>query len=146
MVALIAGASLARCAMQLIADDPELRVVIREWPIFEGSDEAARMALAAARNRANSKQFHFAMFGLGQSFSPIPPNQAGSGLRKRLDIEQAQAEAFHLQRLSRNIELIRKYNVWRVGSVLVERQAGLRRRCQVFEGAVAPRERLPKAA
>jgi protein-disulfide isomerase len=33
----------------LIAANPDLRVVVREWPIFEGSDAAARMALAAEK-------------------------------------------------------------------------------------------------
>ncbi len=31
---------------RLVAEDPDLKVVIREWPIFEGSDEVSRMALA----------------------------------------------------------------------------------------------------
>ena len=30
----------------LVAANPDLKVVIREWPIFEGSDQAASMALA----------------------------------------------------------------------------------------------------
>ena len=30
---------------RLIAEDPDLKVVVREWAIFDGSEEAARMAL-----------------------------------------------------------------------------------------------------
>lgn len=46
---------------QLIAKDPDLRVVIREWPIFEGSDVSARMALAAAK-QGKFAAFHRALF------------------------------------------------------------------------------------
>tara|TARA_B100000678_G_scaffold94125_1_gene78637 strand:+ start:207 stop:914 length:708 start_codon:yes stop_codon:yes gene_type:complete len=46
---------------QLIANDPELRVVIKEWPIFEGSETPARMALAAAR-QGKFAAFHRALF------------------------------------------------------------------------------------
>ncbi|MXO91486.1 DsbA family protein [Pontixanthobacter aquaemixtae] len=45
----------------LIAKNPDLRVVIREWPIFEGSDKAASMALAAAQ-QGKFAEFHAAMF------------------------------------------------------------------------------------
>ena len=46
---------------QLIAKDPELRVVIKEWPIFEGSEGPARMALAAAK-QGKFAAFHRALF------------------------------------------------------------------------------------
>lgn len=46
---------------QLVAQDPELRVVIKEWPIFEGSEAAARMALAAAK-QDKFAAFHRALF------------------------------------------------------------------------------------
>ncbi len=46
---------------RLIADDPDLKVVIREWPIFEGSDVASRMALAAGM-QGKYAAFHDAMF------------------------------------------------------------------------------------
>ncbi|GAB5348663.1 DsbA family protein [Alteriqipengyuania sp. 357] len=46
---------------QLIAADPELRVVIKEWPIFEGSEAPARMALAAAK-QGKFAAFHRALF------------------------------------------------------------------------------------
>lgn len=54
---------------ELIAKNPELRVVVREWPIFEGSDRAAKMALAAAK-QGKFDAFHIAMFAQG------PPSQA----------------------------------------------------------------------
>lgn len=46
---------------KLVAADPDLKVVIREWPIFEGSDVASRMALAAAM-QGKYRAFHEAMF------------------------------------------------------------------------------------
>ena len=46
---------------QLVANDPELRVVIKEWPIFEGSESAARMALAAAK-QGKFVDFHRTLF------------------------------------------------------------------------------------
>ncbi|HEU4820008.1 MAG TPA: DsbA family protein, partial [Qipengyuania sp.] len=46
-----------------------LRVVIREWPIFEGSEDAARMALAAA-HQGKYPAFYKAMFAAG------PPSDA----------------------------------------------------------------------
>lgn len=53
----------------LIAANPQLRVVMREWPIFEGSETAARMALAAAK-QGKYAAFHDAMFAHG------PPSEA----------------------------------------------------------------------
>lgn len=49
---------------RLIAEDPNLKVVIREWPIFEGSDAASRMALAAGI-QGKYPAFHDAMFKMG---------------------------------------------------------------------------------
>jgi protein-disulfide isomerase len=47
-----------------VAEDAELKVVIREWPIFEGSDVASRMALAAGL-QGKYRAFHDAMFQTG---------------------------------------------------------------------------------
>lgn len=74
---------------QLIAANPELRVVVREWPIFEGSEEAARMALAAAK-QGKFEAFHNAMFAQG------PPTSARVEAAARaagLDLEAAHATA-----------------------------------------------------
>jgi protein-disulfide isomerase len=51
---------------RLVAEDPDLKVVIREWPIFEGSDTASRMALAAGL-QGKYDAFHKAMFRLGDA-------------------------------------------------------------------------------
>ena len=73
----------------LIAANPDLKVVIREWPIFEGSDAAARMALAAAR-QGKYAAFHDLMFEHG------PPTPATIELAAKgagLDLAAARAYA-----------------------------------------------------
>lgn len=48
----------------LLAADPDVRLVYREWPILgDGSVFAARAALAA-RNQGKYEEFHWAMMGL----------------------------------------------------------------------------------
>ena len=74
---------------ELIAEDPELKVVIREWPIFEGSEQAARMALAAGR-QGKYRAFHEAMF----AFGPATPESVDRAARKAgLDLARAHRDA-----------------------------------------------------
>lgn len=74
---------------QLVAQDPELKVVVREWPIFEGSEEAARMALAAGR-QGKYRAFHEAMFAR----SPTTRENIESAARAAgLDMERARRDA-----------------------------------------------------
>lgn len=48
----------------LVAQDPNVRLVYREWPILgEGSDFAARAALAS-RNQGKYEEFHVAMMSM----------------------------------------------------------------------------------
>jgi DSBA-like thioredoxin domain len=69
---------------RLVAEDPNLKVVIREWPIFEGSDAAARMALAAGI-QGKYRAFHDAMFKL---------NDVGAAAKAAgLDMAKAEADA-----------------------------------------------------
>jgi len=49
---------------KLVAEDPDLKVVMREFPIFEGSETGARMALAAAA-QGKYREFHEKMFEVG---------------------------------------------------------------------------------
>lgn len=74
---------------KLIADNPDLRVVIREWPIFRGSEAAARMALAAAR-QGKFAQFHDAMFALGP---PDPASIEKAARTAGLDLAAARTVA-----------------------------------------------------
>ena len=74
---------------QLIAKDPELRVVIKEWPIFEGSDVAARMALAAAK-QGKYAAFHDALYKKEVADSQTV-DQVGKAIG--LDMERARRDA-----------------------------------------------------
>jgi len=73
---------------QLIADNPDLRVVIREYPILSaGSADAARMALAAAE-QGRFEEFHSAMFAadnLSAENIELAARQSG------VDVDRAQA-------------------------------------------------------
>ena len=74
---------------ELIARDPELRVVIKEWPIFEGSDVAARMALAAAK-QGKYAAFHDALYKKEVAESQTV-DQVGKAIG--LDMERARRDA-----------------------------------------------------
>lgn len=74
---------------KLIATDPDLKIVIKEWPIFQGSETAARMALAAAK-QGKYRSFHEAMF----EFSPVSEESiAAAAERAGLDLERARRDA-----------------------------------------------------
>lgn len=73
---------------RLIAANPDLRVVVREWPIFEGSEAAARMALAAAR-QGKYAAFHDAMYAGG------PPSKVtilAAARKAGVDLERAEGD------------------------------------------------------
>lgn len=75
--------------MRLVEEDPELKVVMREWPIFEGSESAARMALAAGM-QGKYRAFHEAMFKAG----PTTPEAVEAAAREAgLDLERARKDA-----------------------------------------------------
>ncbi|BDI59877.1 DsbA family protein [Qipengyuania nanhaisediminis] len=75
--------------VQLVEADPELRVVMREWPIFEGSEEAARMALAAAL-QGKYRAFHEAMFRIGAA---NPGGVDAAARAAGLDLARAREDA-----------------------------------------------------
>jgi protein-disulfide isomerase len=86
---------------QLVAEDAELKVVIREWPIFEGSDVASRMALAAGL-QGKYRAFHDAMFQTGDVMAAA--KLAG------LDMARAEADAASpavSTEIARNLEFAR---------------------------------------
>ena len=72
---------------RLVKEDPELRVVIREWPIFEGSEAAARMGLAAAKQGKFAAYYH-AMFERG---SPSAENIAAAARVAGVDMDAARS-------------------------------------------------------
>jgi len=112
---------------KLVQENPDLRVVIREWPIFEGSDKAALVALAAAE-QGKYPAFHRAMFAKGApTDAAIAASAAEVGLdmakaREFVTSSQAQAE------LAKNTELARQIGFSGTPSWVVGGQA--------FEGAI----------
>lgn len=86
---------------RLVAEDPDLKVVVREWPIFEGSDVASRMALAAGL-QGKYRAFHDAMFQLGD----VNAAAKAAGL----DMARAEADAASdavTAEIANNLELAR---------------------------------------
>lgn len=75
--------------VRLVAEDPELKVVLRELPIFDGSEGAARMALAAAKQGLFA-QFHAKMFEMGPA---TPDNVRAAAQAAGMDMAQADADA-----------------------------------------------------
>jgi len=74
---------------QLVTEDPDLRVIVREYPIFEGSDVASRMALAAAM-QGKYDAFHTKMFELGPA---NPETVEAAGIAAGLDMQRARIDA-----------------------------------------------------
>ena len=71
---------------ELVAANPDLRVVIREWPILsDTSVEAAKMALAAAR-QGKYAAFHNAMYD-----GDAPPAENIAIAARKAGLDQAQA-------------------------------------------------------
>lgn len=89
---------------RLIAADPELKVVVREWPIFEGSEAAARMGLAAAK-QGRFAAFYHAMFEQGP---PSAANVERAAIIAGLDMAAARAFAGS-QEASEQIALTASY-------------------------------------
>ncbi|MEP2735340.1 MAG: DsbA family protein [Erythrobacter sp.] len=74
---------------KLIAEDPEVKVVMRELPIFDGSEDAARMSLAAAKQGLYT-EFHAQMFKM----SPANAETARAAARAAgMDMAKAEADA-----------------------------------------------------
>ncbi len=74
---------------RLVAENPDLKVIMREWPIFEGSEPAARIALAAAL-QGKYDAFHRAMFANAPT---TPENIEKAAKEAGLDWEKAQQDA-----------------------------------------------------
>lgn len=112
---------------QLVKDNPDLRVVIREWPIFEGSEQAALVALAAAR-QGKYPAFHTAMFAKG---APTQATITASAAEVGLDMAKAREFAVSAEaraELARNTDLARQIGFSGTPSWVIGGQA--------FEGAI----------
>ena len=123
----------------MIANDPELRVVVREWPIFDGSEQAAAMALAAAQ-QGKFADFHFAMFEAG---SPSPATIAAAA--KVAGIDMGEASAFMTSdaaafEMANNREMAKALGVggtptWVVGNQVLEGMVGVDALAEALEQA-----------
>ncbi len=112
----------------LIEANPDLKVVIREWPIFEGSDQSARMALAAA-GQGKYRAFHDAMFERGTPSEDAilaAAASAGLDLAKAQDVINSQAVETEL---TKNGSMARQLGFggtpsWVVGGQAIEGAVG----------------------
>ncbi|RIV85405.1 DsbA family protein [Aurantiacibacter xanthus] len=126
--------------MALIAANPDLKVVIREFPILsEGSGAAARMALAAAQ-QGKYAAFHDAMFAKD---GPSEENIAAAAREAGVDIAKAQAAidggAFEGQ-LQNNMFLAQSLGFsgtpsWIVGDQVLNGAVGIDKISQAIEAA-----------
>ena len=114
---------------QLIAANPDLRVVIRELPILSPqSGDAAKMALAAAE-QGKYAAFHSAMFAAGR---PAPDTIAAAAQAAGLDMVRARktiADPRIEAELNRNIEFARQLGFngtpsWIAGDALLSGAVG----------------------
>lgn len=114
---------------QLVKDNPDLRVVIREWPIFKGSDKAALIALAAAR-QGKYPAFHRAMFAEGQ---PTEAAIAAAAAKAGLDMARTSefiASGEGQAELSKNVALAQQIGFggtpsWVIGGKALEGAVGV---------------------
>ncbi len=125
---------------QLIAANPELRVVVRELPILSPqSADAAKMALAAAE-QGKYPAFHHAMFAAGR---PDAQSIAAAAQAAGLDMARAQrtiADPKIETELARNIDMARQLGFngtpsWIAGDQLLSGAVGKDRLAEAIEAA-----------
>ncbi len=114
----------------LLANRPELRIVVRELPILsEQSAAAARMALAAAE-QGKYAEFHYAMFDAGR---PGPATIEAAAKTAGLDLAKARAAAQSDRikaELGKNMDVARQLGFngtpsWIVGDELISGAVGV---------------------
>lgn len=124
---------------RLIAADPDLRVVVREWPIFNGSEAPARMGLAAAK-QGKYDAFYHALFELG---TPSEENVIAAARIAGLDLAAAQEYSMSDEvtaELVRNDGFARQLGFggtpsWVIGDQVFEGAVGYDRLAQYVEDA-----------
>ncbi|MEL6738850.1 MAG: DsbA family protein, partial [Pseudomonadota bacterium] len=113
-----------------------------EWPIFEGSEVASRMALAAAI-QGRYRAFHEAMFAMG----PATPESVEKAARSvGLDMQRAAADAVSAPvtaELARNQAMARQIGftgtpAWVTGDAAIGGAVGYEGLKQALEEAGAP--------
>lgn len=125
---------------KLVAENPDLRVVIREFPILSPeSAAAARMALAAAE-QGKFAAFHDAMFAAGQ---PGPDTIDAAARKAGVDLAKAK-EAIASPRIkaeiSRNLDMARQLGFngtpsWIAGDQLIPGAVGVGQLARAIEEA-----------
>lgn len=125
---------------RLIAANPDLKVVVREYPVLSpDSVAAARMALAAAE-QGRFAQFHRAMFAAGP---PAPQTIETAALRAGVDLDRARG-AIALGRfdaqLEGNVMLAERLGLtgtpsWIVGEEALTGAVGARRIADAIDAA-----------
>lgn len=125
---------------QLIAANPDLRVVVRELPILSPqSADAAKMALAAAE-QGKYAAFHSAMYAAGQ---PGPETIAAAAQTAGLDMDRARktiADPRIEAELTRNVDFARRLGFngtpsWIAGDALLSGAVGKDRLAEAIEKA-----------
>lgn len=125
---------------QLIAANPDLRVVVRELPILSpASADAAKMALAAAE-QGKYAAFHDAMYAAGR---PAPDTIAAAAQTAGLDMERARrtiADPRIEAELARNLDFARQLGFngtpsWVAGERLMSGAVGKDRLQEAIEAA-----------
>ena len=124
---------------RLIEADPQLRVVVREWPIFQGSETSARMGLAAAK-QGKYDEFYHALFALG---APSEDNIMAAARTAGLDLAAAQEYGMSEEvtaELQRNDGFARQLGFtgtpsWVIGDQVFEGAVGYDRLAQYVEDA-----------
>lgn len=114
---------------QLIAANPDLKVVVREWPIFQGSEQAARMALAAAR-QGKFDGFHKAMFDDGAT---SPAGIMAAAKKSGVDLDEAKEYGMSAEvnaELAQNYEFAQQLGFsgtpsWVIGDRVFEGMVGV---------------------
>jgi protein-disulfide isomerase len=125
---------------QLLAKNPDLRIVVRELPIIsQHSAAAARMALAAAE-QGKYHQFHDAMFAAGQ----LDPESIETAAKQAgLDMDRAHKVASSQvveQELSRNVDVAGRLGFsgtpsWIAGDRLISGAVGFEQLSQAVSEA-----------
>ncbi|HKX78639.1 MAG TPA: DsbA family protein [Novosphingobium sp.] len=125
---------------RLVAKHPDLRVVIREFPILSPqSADAARWGLAAAQ-QGKYEAFHYAMFAAGQ---PGPETIEAAARSAGLDLARARvavASRAVEEEIARNVDMARQLGFsgtpsWTVGDQLIPGAVGFEELSAAIEAA-----------
>ena len=125
---------------ELIAANPDLKVVVRELPILSPqSEDAALMALAAAE-QGKYKEFYYAMFEAGR---PSPETIEAAARKAKLDMDKARATISSpraKEEIENSLRMARQLGfsgtpAWVVGDQLIPGAVGVERLSEAIKMA-----------